>query len=172
MANAEALEEIVVARSLIRLGALEPDAPEYEEIARRWGLVENPADNAQRSTLQEDLAATEQRLETIASLFAGGTLDADQFATMTAPVAERQRQLRSELASLPEPGVDLEPLLDLSRFRDDEDGPSWGPNSAWDNLPTDRKRSVLACLADSVIVHPKERKGRLTDEQVEMIWAS
>jgi len=169
-ANAADLEGLVVLRALRRLAALEPDDPAVIGIARHWAASSAAPNEAhEQEHLEEELAVTSQRMDSLSQLFARGTIDVDQLETMVGPVAAQQRRVQQKLTSLPEPTVDITALLGLAAVGDDpEAGPLEGP---WSDLDLEGRRRALGALIQAIAVRPKEKRGPLHEPQVSVIWA-
>lgn len=133
------------------------------EVARRWAARVDPEAVTERNRLAEVLARFEADLQRVIDLAAAGILTAEEAAHRLPPLRVRVADARAALAMLPDPEGDMTPLLDMTQSRE-----------AWDPLPVEERRSLLALAIDRVTITRAPGRGVrfYPGERVLIHWVS
>lgn len=163
-------DEAVVDAFLRRL-AIDPEDEDEDphrvellaEVARRWAARVDPEAVSERNRLAEVLARFEADLARVVDLAAAGVLTMEEAAQRLPGLRARVADARGALASLPDPQGDMTPLLDMTQSRE-----------AWDVLPVEERRSLLALAIDRVTVTRAPSRGArfYPGERVLIHWVS
>lgn len=133
------------------------------EVARRWAARVDPEAVTERNRLAEVLARFEADLQRVVDLAAAGILTPEEAGQRLPPLRSRVADARAALATLPDPEGDMTPLLDMTQSRE-----------AWDALPKDEQRSLLALAIERVTVSRAPSRGArfYPGERVLVHWVS
>lgn len=118
------------------------------EVARRWAARVDPEAVTERNRLAEVVAKFDADLARVLDLMASGLMTKDEAAQRLPGLRSRVAEARAALASLPDPQGDMTPLLDMTQSRE-----------AWDALPLDERRSLLALAIERVTVSRASGRG-------------
>lgn len=118
------------------------------EVGRRWAIKADPEAEVARIRLSEALTVAEADVARVTKLLVSGVLEEEEAAEHLPGLRARRDALRADIAALPDPEGDISPLLDLTQSRE-----------AWDALPVDERRSLLALAIDRVTVSRAPGRG-------------
>lgn len=157
----DGVDQYVAHRFLSYLAAMEPDDGRLVGIAERWTAHVDPASVEERTAAQTALDAVDADLARARRLAVSGVLTEDEAAEEMTRLRKLRAVAAEALAALPAAGVDVGPLLDLAQSRE-----------AWEALPDDERRAVLALAIREVRITRASGRGVRfkPEERVAIDW--
>ncbi len=150
-------DEVITAALLSRLASLtpgadvnmEPGSSLLDEVGHRWLARVAPEAVAEQTSTREAVAAAQADLDRVRGLLADGTFTVEDAASVMPRLRARLAAAQARAAVVPSAVADVSPLLDLTRSR-----------PAWDSLPVEERRALLALAVAEVRVAPARGRGR------------
>jgi DNA invertase Pin-like site-specific DNA recombinase len=165
-ARVESLDDYVTGAFLHRLPALEPIDPLLAAIADRWVQQKDPEVFAKRDAIEAEIREESARLTDLeeARYVRGEFNGADaieRYNRLAGRLRWRIEGLRTDMANMPLPSVDISPLLEGELLQE-----------AWEAADLPRRRDLLRLAMDHVTVSRGERGKRFDGRERCVIgWA-
>lgn len=151
-------DDVVATMFLSRLAGLQPGDPLLEAVADAWTARVSPEALAARAIAADELKAAEANLERVRDLVIAGTFTDEDAAAVMPRLREAVAAAQDRLRALPVPEADISALLDMAQSR-----------AAWDELPNDERREMLALAIAKVEITRAGRRGVSFDPHTRML---
>lgn len=167
--NMDGTDEFVIGAVFRRLAALDPENPDdlaiLADAAERFTATRETdgALTTERSTLAATVESARAALERLdddrAEGIFDGALGGERYARQVRAYTKQYESASTALASLPEPTVDLGPLLDLASAADEPGAGPLAPGAPWAKWEIEEWREFLGLFLERVEARKGVRRG-------------